>query len=75
MTQSYTVHLPQFEGPFDLLLYFIERDELELSDTRRKLIFGLIGSRFIATITEVDQLVVDDVRFEFLKFVAHYVQG
>ncbi len=28
----YAVHLPNFEGPFDLLLYFIERDELEICD-------------------------------------------
>ena len=29
---SYQVHLPQFEGPFDLLLFFIERDELDIYD-------------------------------------------
>lgn len=27
---SYTIKLPQFEGPFDLLLFFIERDELDI---------------------------------------------
>lgn len=27
---SYHIHLPQFEGPFDLLLFFIERDELDI---------------------------------------------
>lgn len=27
---SYQIHLPQFEGPFDLLLFFIERDELDI---------------------------------------------
>lgn len=26
----YTIKLPQFEGPFDLLLFFIERDELDI---------------------------------------------
>src|SRR6478735_5319461 len=26
----YKIHLPQFEGPFDLLLFFIERDELDI---------------------------------------------
>ena len=32
MTQtiSYQIKLPQFEGPFDLLLFFIERDELDI---------------------------------------------
>lgn len=29
-TSSYQIHLPQFEGPFDLLLFFIERDELDI---------------------------------------------
>ncbi len=29
-TQSYQIKLPQFEGPFDLLLFFIERDELDI---------------------------------------------
>jgi len=27
---TYKIHLPQFEGPFDLLLFFIERDELDI---------------------------------------------
>lgn len=29
-TQQYQIKLPQFEGPFDLLLFFIERDELDI---------------------------------------------
>ncbi len=29
---SYEIHLPVFEGPFDLLLFFIERDELDIYD-------------------------------------------
>jgi len=29
---SFAIRLPQFEGPFDLLLFFIERDELEIHD-------------------------------------------
>jgi len=29
---SYQIRLPQFEGPFDLLLFFIERDELDIYD-------------------------------------------
>lgn len=27
---NFEIHLPQFDGPFDLLLFFIERDELEI---------------------------------------------
>jgi segregation and condensation protein A len=30
--QVYQVQLPQFEGPFDLLLFFIQRDELDIRD-------------------------------------------
>ena len=30
--ESFAVKLPQFEGPFDLLLFFIERDELDIHD-------------------------------------------
>ena len=30
--ETYRIHLPQFEGPFDLLLFFIERDELDIHD-------------------------------------------
>lgn len=29
-TETYQIKLPQFEGPFDLLLFFIERDELDI---------------------------------------------
>ena len=28
--ETYNIKLPQFEGPFDLLLFFIERDELDI---------------------------------------------
>lgn len=30
--EVYRIQLPQFEGPFDLLLFFIERDELDIYD-------------------------------------------
>ncbi len=30
MSDTFTIHLPVFEGPFDLLLFFIERDELDI---------------------------------------------
>jgi len=30
LSPSYQIKLPQFEGPFDLLLFFIERDELDI---------------------------------------------
>lgn len=30
--ETYRIQLPQFEGPFDLLLFFIERDEIDIHD-------------------------------------------
>lgn len=30
--ENFEIKLPQFEGPFDLLLFFIERDELEIHE-------------------------------------------
>ena len=30
--EGFAIKLPQFEGPFDLLLFFIERDELEIQE-------------------------------------------
>lgn len=30
VSDTYQIKLPQFEGPFDLLLFFIERDELDI---------------------------------------------
>jgi len=32
LQQDYRIQLPQFEGPFDLLLFFIQRDELDIHD-------------------------------------------
>ena len=29
---TYTIQLPNFEGPLDLLLFFIKRDELNIYD-------------------------------------------
>ncbi len=31
-TQAFTIKTSHFEGPFDLLLFFIERDELDIND-------------------------------------------
>jgi segregation and condensation protein A len=32
VAEAFEIKLPQFEGPFDLLLFFIERDELDIQD-------------------------------------------
>ncbi len=32
LNNNFEIRLPQFEGPFDLLLFFIERDELDIQE-------------------------------------------
>ncbi|TSD63783.1 chromosome segregation protein ScpA [Inquilinus sp. KBS0705] len=32
--EAFAIKLPQFEGPFDLLLFFIERDELDIHEIK-----------------------------------------
>src|SRR5262249_7550299 len=32
MEKAFEIKLPQFEGPFDLLLFFIERDEIDINN-------------------------------------------
>ncbi len=52
---TYTVKLPQFEGPFDLLLFFIERDELDIYDIP---IFKLTND-FLAFINDSELLNIE----------------
>ena len=49
---SYRIHLKNFEGPLDLLLYFIRRDELDIYDIP----ISKITKDFIAAIEEWKQL-------------------
>jgi len=37
---NYEIHIPVFEGPFDLLLFFIERDELDIHEVSLAAITG-----------------------------------
>jgi len=57
----YKIVLPQFEGPFDLLLFFIERDELDIYDIP----ISQITDNFLAYINEMDQLDIE-VASEFI---------
>ena len=52
---SYTIKLQQFEGPFDLLLFFIERDELDINDIP----IATITEDFLAYIKELENLNID----------------
>ena len=55
MSASYTIKLPQFEGPFDLLLFFIERDELDINDIP----ISKVTDDFLAYLREMESMDID----------------
>ncbi|MFK7807300.1 MAG: ScpA family protein [Saprospiraceae bacterium] len=65
MTATFTIQLPQFKGPFDLLLFFIERDELDIYDIP---IAG-ITEEFLNYIRAMESLNVD-LASEFILVAA-----
>jgi segregation and condensation protein A len=62
---SFEIKLPLFEGPFDLLLFFIERDELDIHDIP---IFKITND-FITYIQELESLNME-VASEFILTAA-----
>ncbi|MCU0451425.1 MAG: segregation/condensation protein A [Bernardetiaceae bacterium] len=62
---SYTVQLPLFEGPFDLLLFFIERDELNIYDIP----IAQVTNDFLAYLQQLEKLNLD-VASEFILVAA-----
>lgn len=52
---TYKIHLPQFEGPFDLLLFFIERDELDVHDIP----ISTITNDFLDYISEMEAMNIE----------------
>lgn len=64
-TTNYQIKLPQFEGPFDLLLFFIERDELDIYNIP---ITNIIKD-FLAYVHSSDQLNIE-LSSEFILFVS-----
>lgn len=52
MEKVFEIKLPQFEGPFDLLLFFIERDELDIYNIP----IAKITNDFLAYIRQMQQL-------------------
>ncbi len=62
---TYTIHLPQFEGPFDLLLFFIERDELDINDIP----IAKVTNDFLEYIRQMEALNVD-LASEFILVAA-----
>ncbi|MFZ1704088.1 MAG: segregation/condensation protein A [Saprospiraceae bacterium] len=63
--ESYQIILPQFEGPFDLLLFFIERDELDIHDIP----IAKITSDFLDYVRDLERLNID-VASEFILVAA-----
>ncbi len=63
--ETYSIKLPQFEGPFDLLLFFIERDELDIYDIP---IFK-ITQDFLSYIHQMEQLDIE-MASEFILVAA-----
>jgi segregation and condensation protein A len=62
---SYQIKLPQFEGPFDLLLFFIERDELDIYNIP---ITGIIND-FLDYIHKSEELNIE-LSSEFILFIS-----
>jgi len=65
MMTPYQIKLPQFEGPFDLLLFFIERDELDIYNIP---IHNIIQD-FLAYIHSVEKLNIE-LSSEFILFIS-----
>ena len=62
---TYQIRLPQFEGPFDLLLFFIERDELDIYNIP---ITSIIND-FLDYVHSQEDLNID-LSSEFILFVS-----
>jgi segregation and condensation protein A len=62
---SYTIKLPVFEGPFDLLLFFIERDELDIYNIP----IAKVTDDFLAYWREMERLNID-MASEFIVVAA-----
>jgi segregation and condensation protein A len=62
---SYQIKLPQFEGPFDLLLFFIERDELDIYNIP----ITRIINDFLDYIHQQEQLNIE-LSSEFILFIS-----
>ena len=62
---SYVIRLDQFEGPFDLLLFFIERDELDIHDIP----ISQVTKDFLDHVREMEELNIT-VAGEFILVAA-----
>ena len=62
---TYQIKLPQFEGPFDLLLFFIERDELDIYNIP----INRLIQDFLTYVHSQDSLDIE-LSSEFILFVS-----
>src|ERR1700761_1707005 len=62
---TYQIKLPQFEGPFDLLLFFIERDELDIYNIP----ISKITKDFLDYIHQQEKLNIE-LSSEFILFIS-----
>jgi segregation and condensation protein A len=62
---GYQIKLPQFEGPFDLLLFFIERDELDIYNIP----IHTLTKDFLDYIHELESLNIE-LASEFILFIS-----
>jgi len=65
MSTTYQIKLPQFEGPFDLLLFFIERDELDIYNIP----IHNITKEFLDYIHSMESLNIE-LASEFILFIS-----
>ncbi len=65
MNSEFKIHLPQFEGPFDLLLFFIERDELDIYDIP----IAKITNDFLTFLEQMQELNIE-MASEFILMAA-----
>lgn len=68
-TASYNIKIETFEGPFDLLLFFIERDEIEIQNIP---IFK-ITTEFLAYIKALEELNIE-LASEFILFASTLIR-
>lgn len=64
-TETYQIKLPQFEGPFDLLLFFVERDELDIYNIP----ITKITNDFLAYLHSSKELNIE-LSSEFILFIS-----
>ena len=64
-TATWQIKLPQFEGPFDLLLFFIERDELDIYNIP----ISKITNEFLTYIHQQEKLNIE-LSSEFILFIS-----